>query len=30
MEIPPCGLPGDPQSLSSLFLFEAFEIDETD
>jgi hypothetical protein len=30
MEIPPCGLSGDPQSLGSLFLFKAFEIDETD
>jgi hypothetical protein len=30
MEIPPCGLTGNPQSLGSLFLFKAFEIDETD
>jgi len=30
MEIPPCGLSGDPQSLGSLFLFKAFEIDQTD
>jgi hypothetical protein len=30
MEIPPCGLTGDSQSLGSLFLFKTFEIDETD
>jgi hypothetical protein len=30
MEIPPCGLTGDPQSLGRFFLFKTFEIDETD
>jgi hypothetical protein len=30
MQVPPCGFAGDPQSFCRLFLFKAFEIDETD